>query len=373
MMHIRQGKPPGCKFGSIILEIAVVTPVFLLLGAFMLTAISCAKADILFSQAVDQVTQELAVAVPIAGAGIDIAGEALSVINNVSSNAGQPEQADESAGKAGEILTGAAGGIGAVLEALGIEGEDVFGTLLFGEGIRNRIVETFYTYNSSDTLIHSRIIDVSVYVNYDEPGKVIWIIVYYKWNTLFGSAERKIVSAVPIFGDLELTLPAAPAGSTGADQVWKMSNFERGYSLRTTFGGNLPDNYPVIAKWDGITATSIKSIDLTAPGYQTPGVLSENIIEFADELAGFDGTDQPWGKDKIQIDSGDICARVLTIIVPANSPSKAYNELMSASQYAGTKGVQIKIEEYGNSYRYNENGEDVQSSDNNDSDNIVPG
>jgi len=373
MMHIQQNRQPGYKSGSIILEIAVVTPVFLLLGAFMLTAISCARADILFSQAVDQVTQELAVAVPIAGAGIDIAGEALSFINNATADGGQTGQADESSGKAGDILTGAAGGIGAVLEALGIEGEDVFGTLLFGEGIRNRIVETFYTYNPSDTMIHSRIKNISVYVNYDEPGKVIWIIVYYEWNTLFGSAEKKIVSAVPIFGDLELTLPAEPAETTGADQVWQLSNFERGYSLRNTFEGNLPDNYPVIAKWDGKTATSIKSIDLTAPGYQTPGTLSENVMEFADELAGFDGTDQPWGKDKIQIGSGDICTRVLTIIVPANSPAEAYNELMSASQYAGVKGVQVKIEKYGNSYRYNEKVEDVHSTDNNDSDNNVPG
>ena len=78
------------KAGSIILEIAIVTPVFLLLAAFMLTAISCARADILFSQAVDQVTQELAVAVPVAGAGIDIAGEALIFINNASINSDKP-------------------------------------------------------------------------------------------------------------------------------------------------------------------------------------------------------------------------------------------------------------------------------------------
>ena len=262
------------RAGSIILEIVIVSPVFLLLAAFMLTAISCARADIFFSQAVDQITQELAVAVPVAGAGIDIAGEALTFINNASINSDKSAQANLSETKAGEILTGMLGGVGAALEALGIEGGDVFGTLLFGEGIRNRIVETFYTYNFSETMLHSRIENVSVSVKYDTDNSVIWLYVYYEWNTLFGNSDKTIISAVPIFGDLELSLPETTDETATADKVWMLSNFERGYSLRNTFAGNLPPSYPVIAKWDNNTATSIKSIDLTAPGYRSSGPLS---------------------------------------------------------------------------------------------------
>lgn len=337
--------------GSVILEIAVVSPVFLLLIAFMLTAISCARADILFSCAVDQVTQELALAVPIAGAGIDIAGEALQYINDASSAAGLPSpgKAEPDAGK---ILVETAGGAGAVLESLGIEGEDLFGTLLFGEGIRNRIVETFYTYNSSESLLHSRIQNVSVYVNYDESDKVIWLNVYYQWNTLFGAADKKIVSAVPVYGDLVLKLPEISDETSKQDEVWLLSNFERGYSLRTTFGGNLPTSYPVIAKWDNGTATSIKSIDLTAPGYQIEGTLTKSIEEYTDDLSGFQGTDVPWGKDNIVIGNEEITERVLVIVIPENSPDEVYNELMSGTAYASTCGVQIRIENYGNSYRY---------------------
>lgn len=342
------------RAGSIILEIVIVTPVFLLLVAFMLTAISCARADILFSQAVDQVTQELAVAVPVAGAGIDIAGEALTFINNASINSDKSAQVNPSVTKAGEILTGTLGGVGAVLEALGIEGGDVFGTLLFGEGIRNRIVETFYTYNSSETMLHSRIENVSVSVNYDAPNRVIWLHVYYEWNTLFGNSEKTIISAVPIFGDLELSLPETTDETAPADKVWMLSNFERGYSLRTTFAGNLPPSYPVIAKWENNTATSIKSIDLTAPGYLSPGPLSGNMQEFVDDLAGFDGTLEPWGKDNIQINSDEIAKRVLLLIIPVNSPPEVYDELLSCSEYASIHGVQIIVEKYGSSLRYSD-------------------
>lgn len=342
-----------CKrSGSIILEIVIITPVFLLIAAFMLTAISCARADILFSQSVDQVTQELAVAVPVAGAGIDIAGEALTFINSVSVNGDTSAQDSSSASKAGAILQGTLGGVGAVLEALGIEGSDLFGTLLFGEGIRNRIVETFNTYNSSEILLHSRIENVSVSVNYDALNKVIWLHVYYEWNTLFGNSDKTIITAVPIFGDLELTLPETADETAPADKVWMLGNFERGYALRSSFGGNLPPSYPVIAKWENNTATSIKSLDLTAPGYGSSGPLSETIKEYTDDLAGFGGTAEPWGRDNIQINSIDISKRVLFLIIPVNSPPEVYDELLSCMEYASMSGVQVIVEKYGNSARY---------------------
>jgi len=351
-MLMRQNNRICRSAGSIILETVIVTPVFLLLGTFMLTAISCARADILFSQAVDQVTQELAVAVPVAGAGLDIAQEALVFINNVSVSSNGSVQADTSKTNPVEILSGTLGGAGAVLEALGIDGSDVFGTLLFGEGIRNRIVETFYTYNSSEIMLHSRIENVSVSIDYEASSKVIWLNVYYEWSTLFGHAGKMIVSAVPIFGDLELTLPETADAASPADKVWMLSNFERGYSLRSSFGGNLPPSYPVIAKWENNTATSIKSIDLTAPGYHSYGPLSDNIKNFIDELAGFQGTPEPWGKENIQISNNDISNRILLLIIPLNSPLEVYDELLSWTVYANLRGVQIIVEKHGNSDRY---------------------
>jgi len=74
------------KTGSIILEIAITAPIFLLVSAFLLTGITCARADVLFSQAIDQVTQEIAVGVPAVGGAIDLMEAVLSILNSNSSS-----------------------------------------------------------------------------------------------------------------------------------------------------------------------------------------------------------------------------------------------------------------------------------------------
>jgi len=344
------------KTGSIVLEIAISAPVFLLLGAFILTAISCAKADILFSQAVDQVTQELSVAVPVAGGGIDLAGDTLSFINGCTSGSGDTPRDSSSALTAAEILSSSIGGAGAVLESLGIDGEDIFGTLLFGEGIRDRIVSTYYSYCSGERLMQSRISNASVYVDYDKENNTIWLHVYYQWRTLFGLSDRTIISAVPVYGDLEITLPVTDEDGKKEDKIWLLDNFERGYALRYAFGSNLPSNYPVIAIWDGGTATSIKSMDLTAPGYRSEAAVSDKICGEIDSLSEFTGTDYAWGKDKIVINEEQIHSRILIIVIPNNSPDTVYDELLSCSVYADAHGVQVRIEKYGNSYRYSDKG-----------------
>ena len=346
------------KNGSIILELAVVAPVLILIQAFLLTAISCARADIFLSQAVDQVTQEVSLAIPIAGAGIDLAGDALALINkNVSvSGDGSSAAGKDGMEKTGEsavsgLLSDTSGGVAAIFDAFGIEAEDVIGTLLFGETIRDRIISTFSSYCQSDALLFARIDNASVFADYDKEKNVIWLRVYYEWKTLFGPAERQIVSAVPIFGDLDLPTSDEKEESA-ADKVWLTGNFERGAAIRSICGANLPYSYPVIAKWEGGTATSIKSIDLTAPEYQTVGPLTEKIICHIDDLAAFSGTAEPWGKDHVTINRDLIVNRVLLIVVPENSPPKVYNELVSCSAFGASCGVSVIIKKYGVSLKY---------------------
>ena len=84
------------------------------------------------------------------------------------------------------------------------------------------------------------------------------------------------------------------------------------------------------------------------------GQLSGNVQEFVDDLAGFDGTFEPWGKDNIQINSDEIAKRVLLLIIPVNSLPEVYDELLSCNEYASIRGVQIIIEKYGNSLRYSD-------------------
>jgi len=342
------------RAGSIILEIALVTPIFLLVAVILLTGISCIRAEILFSRAVDQVTQELAVGIPVAGGAIDVAGAALSLLESGSSSDTGTEQADSGDSSSTNTILHVLSGVSAVMNAFGIEGEDISATLLLGKGIRDRITAAFYSYYPEEDLLHERIRNASVYVDYDEANKVVWLRVYYEWNTPFGTSEKMIETAIPIYGDLQMTLPSGEPSENEKDKVWSLSNFERGISLRTTFDGNLPITYPVIAAWNGSTATSIKSIDLTAPGYLASGEISRNVMEFVDELSGFNGTATAWGSDQIDISEEMILARVLLIVIPGNAPESVYSELSQCNAYAVSKGVDIRIVTYGNSYRYSE-------------------
>jgi hypothetical protein len=352
MMHMHNDFLQMRKKGSIILEMAIVAPIFFLVAAFLLTGISCLRADALFSQAIDQVTQEVAVGVPVAGGAIDVVESVLSMLNSSGTSETETGTSASPESKPNASLMNAFGGVGAAFDLLGIEVEDISATLLFGKGIRDRIVATFYTYFPKNDLLHERIQNVSVYLDYDKQNKVIWIRVYYEWKTFFGSAERMIESAVPVYGDLELTLPTTENSGSTADDVWKLSNFERGLSIRSSFGGNLPVTYPVIAGWNNGTATSIKSIDLTAPSYSTEGELTETVASFLDDLIRFEGTDAAWGSDQILITNEMILSRVLVIVIPENSPENVYNELIACNANASIQGIDIRIEKFGNSYRY---------------------
>jgi filamentous hemagglutinin len=70
--------------------------------------------------------------------------------------------------------------------------------------------------------------------------------------------------------------------------VWDLSPFARGQSIEQTLGANLPQNFPVIDKfnWDTGVATSIKSIDLTAPSYQNMSTLSNTLNGYVNSVAG---------------------------------------------------------------------------------------
>lgn len=50
--------------------------------------------------------------------------------------------------------------------------------------------------------------------------------------------------------------------TNNTDDIWSLSNFQRGLKIRRLFGANLPNSYPVIAKYENGKAVMIKSMDL---------------------------------------------------------------------------------------------------------------
>jgi hypothetical protein len=64
--------------------------------------------------------------------------------------------------------------------------------------------------------------------------------------------------------------------------VWKLPWATRGFTIEEQLGANLPQKFPVIDKFTGGVATSIKSVDLTAASYQNVGTLTNRLNSFVD-------------------------------------------------------------------------------------------
>jgi hypothetical protein len=310
---------------------------------------NCVQADIAFAQSVDQATNEASIAIPVLDVGLDAVSSILSDINY--ENKTEKEEKDSFSG-----LSEGLGFVTALANYVGFEGEDLLGTLVFGKAIRDRIMWT-YECNCRNDIVFNSIDNVSVYVDYDRVSKTIYIDVYYQWITPFRDVDKVIRSAIPVYGDLELIIESD--GETSEDSIWDKENFERGLYFRELYGANLPESFPVLSAWRNGTATSIKSIDLTAPSYESGNDLYKKVVGHINEIAEYQGTDKPWGKDQIYIDGQEISNRVLIIIVPENSPASVIDELSGYCSYAESKGVETVIKQHGVSGRYSDTAEDA--------------
>ena len=330
--------------GTVILEATIAIPIIFIIMLIILTGIRCVQADIAFTQAVDQATNEAAIAVPVMDAGLDAVSDLVSSIRD-----SEVMVADET----DDTFSGVSKALGfarAVGDYIGIEGEDVIGTVVFGKALRDRIVWT-YDRLCMSKLLRDSIDNVSVYLDLNRENKSIDLEIYYEWVTPFMNIQKKMRSSIPIYGDLQLKIETQ-GNREVEDSLWEKSNFERGLYFRKLYGANLPESFPVLSGWDNGTATSIKSIDLTAPSYQSGDDLDKKIRGHIDELSGYQGTEKPWGKDQIFIEDDSIQNRVLFIIIPENSPDSVRNELDVYRNYAESQGVDLIYKEHGVSSRY---------------------
>lgn len=117
--------------------------------------------------------------------------------------------------------------------------------------------------------------------------------------------------------------------------IWELDNFSRGKKIRSMYGGNLPDAFPTISKFQNGRATMIKSVDFRKETYQVKGALSENIITMLETLAAYQGQSVPYGKEQIVILPEQIKAKELLLVIPAATQSELIQtELAKASAVA---------------------------------------
>ncbi len=128
--------------------------------------------------------------------------------------------------------------------------------------------------------------------------------------------------------------------------VWDLSAALRGRILEKIFGHNLHPNHPTIDIWDPSTGavTSLKSIDLEAPGYQVEGkyanALYNKLSRDLNKLAEFEG-----GR-YAGTDVRDVTSRSFTLIIPSLGTAEQRQVLRNVIEIGKQRGVIANIEVY---------------------------
>lgn len=133
-------------------------------------------------------------------------------------------------------------------------------------------------------------------------------------------------------------------GMAGGGSIWNRNPFERGRAIETQLGRSpqLAGNFPVIDRFNNGTATSIKSIDLTAQTYQNIPNLTNRIQSYGNTLAGWQGTGAN-GWDGVVIRNADILQRELQLAIPPNATQAQSVALQQLQTWAQSINIQLNI------------------------------
>ncbi|ROO86856.1 RHS repeat-associated protein [Actinocorallia herbida] len=127
------------------------------------------------------------------------------------------------------------------------------------------------------------------------------------------------------------------------DSVWDQSAKDRGFDIEDDLGGNLPNNYPVIDKWDAKsgTATSIKSIDTSRKTYRNLRNFKRVIEKYLNTVRRFprNGYREDYGGVTIRADQ--VKRRVLALALPkkcrTDSTTAGHRRVVGESYAYGLK------------------------------------
>ncbi|MDD4324008.1 MAG: hypothetical protein PHR78_05370 [Eubacteriales bacterium] len=191
------------------------------------------------------------------------------------------------------------------------------------------------------------------FVDYVPQNNLIYLGMSYSRTSLLSSGEEYITTSIPLWSRGKYKISSNTGDDEESDDIWSMSNFQRGLEFRRLYGANLPATYPCIAIWNAGsgTAGSIKSMDLTAPSWQTKSAAETRVYSFIANLASFEGGAEPGPQ------IGEIKKRQLILVIPRNHAAWLDKDVMDQwSNYANVRGVELKISSYGESHRYQQDG-----------------
>jgi hypothetical protein len=141
---------------------------------------------------------------------------------------------------------------------------------------------------------------------------------------------------------LGMSVPIVGASGAAESSVWALPPTVRGQLIGEALGHNMPGNYPVVDRFVGGLATSIKSIDLNAASYQNTATLSGTLTRYIDQVANFSG--RTWAGAEIR--AADITGRALDLAVPNVGSTSQQSVLSQAVRYGGQRGVTVNVIPY---------------------------
>lgn len=325
-------RPSAKRKGSLCLEAALVLPVLLWLIWFMISQIIAVTAQIKLSGAVYRAAQEISLLFPAA-----------SLMEQAFDEEPETEELDSFF----EIWP----------DRFIQEGfSDLAYTGLIGPVVLTRIQYWLDDANTGQpgrvttykNIWRQTISDPSVFLDYQVDRHQLWICLSWQQRHALGTQRRTVNRVVPLWDYSQ-----KEQKSNLDDDIWMLDNLTRGRTFRERMGANLPFDFPVIASFSGGLATSIKSMDLTAPTYADRHAVIRKVNGFLKDLGSFTGAHYHKGDQDITILPHDIKDRRLLLVIPQNSSQTWLDEtLAQLAAQAARQGVTIQVVRCGKSRRY---------------------
>jgi hypothetical protein len=329
--------------GSVTLETTLVLPPLLFLVIFFLAALLHEQRLLVLSAALDQTAAEVSLAMPLAQVGADaVSSWRETFVQDLDLDL-DPWLLDFG-------------------EAIKSWASDTVLEILIDKRLAIKLDQPSLKHSSFDRAVEQagnkmnrlrqvyqeRTIDVSR----DPNQPVLWITCTWKGQIMGLPVQHVIKTPVPVWSIRSIDW-SAEIQENSKDQVWMLDNFARGQKLRQLYGANLPNDFPVIARWTAGDAVVIHSIDLTAPTYDRVSEIRSAVAGLMTDLAGFNGCKYQRDGETIEIQPQDIQMRYMILVIPANTDPGLKQQMSRELQYKASQlKINLDIVTYGESHRY---------------------
>lgn len=330
--------------GSIALEAAIAFPLIIALAWMLIAQIRVEKRRIQIEAALERTAGELSLISSLGALLSDLPADSADSLTF-------PQPIRELVGEwfAGQSIRGLFARIGFDLGSTALAGPVILDRVRFWQ--RELLVA-----GGGDSAFVERCLDEArLHLTWRPECRQLWLNLQVPLRTLAGTRVLRLHRVVPLWGFPDPPDISEPAQQE-TDDIWSLDNFTRGRQFRSRYGANLPDDYPVIASYQDGSATSMKSVDYTAPTYRDPSQFTRRIQSEIKELAGFDGARYDKGGRQIDIQPERITSRRLVLILPENDePGWLDSAISDAVRGAADAGVRLEVVRSGISARYQQN------------------